>query len=420
MKVIYLFFLTFILCNIIEIPFYKEINDKKDLSELILYNKIYTFIDIGEPKQKIKTYFNFTQYYYYITDINLNGIYNKNNSKTYSLQIPFEKSYSKQEFDKGYSSLDNIYFQLKNNEIKLIEKFPFILVTKSKKNLTESIIELNYGIQFLLNEENFIYQLKQKKIISSYYFSIKYEDNNKWNIIIGDLPHLYDNTLSEEYYINAYSYLPSYQKGYDLKFNLVSYGNVNFQYSTVITFNNDYYGLISNHQVKEIIDNLFFEKYFKENKCFYDKFNGNDNTIFYYCNKNIDIAKFNGFSFYQKEMNYTFSLNYKDLFIELNGKYYFLIFFNENKNSNWIFGEIFFRKFQMTFEQEKKIIGFYIRKKKISSENTYFLIIVFLLILILGLIYIIYNLLIKRHRRKKANELIEDYDYIPNELHINN
>ena len=59
-------------------------------------------------------------------------------------------------------------------------------------------------------------------------------------------------------------------------------------------------------------------------------------------------------------------------------------------------------------------------KKKISSENTYFLIIVFLLILILGLIYIIYNLLIKRPRRKKANELMEDYDYIPNELHINN
>ncbi len=420
MKVIHLFYLPFILCNIIEIPFYKEINDKTDLSELILYNKIYTFVDVGEPKQKLKTYFNFTQYFYYITDINLNGIYNKNLSKTYSLQIPFEKSYIKQDFDKGYSSLDNISFKLKNNEVKLIEKFPFILVTKSKKNLTESIIGLNYGIQFLLNEENFIYQLKQKKIISSYYFSIKYEDNNKGNIIIGDLPHLYDNTLSEEYYIYTNSYLHSNQKSYDLKFTLVSYGNVNFQYSSIISFNNNYYGFISNHQVKGIIDNLFFEKYFKENKCFYDKFNGNDNTIFYYCNKNIDIAKFNGFSFYQKEMNYTFSLNYKDLFIELNGKYYFLIFFNKNEKSDWIFGEIFCRKYQMTFEQEKKLIGFYINKKKISSQNTYFIIIVFLLIFILGLIFIIYNLLINRPRRKKANELIEDYDYIPNELHINN
>jgi len=420
MKVIHLFYLTLTLCNIIEIPFYKEINDKKDLSELILYNKIYTFIDIGEPKQKIKTYFNFTQYYYYITDINLNGIYNKNNSKTYSLQIPFEKSYSKQEFDKGYSSLDNIYFKLKNNEIKLIEKFPFILVTKSKKNLTKSTIGLNYGINPLSTDENLIFQLKQKKIISTFYFSIKYENNNKGNIIIGDLPHLYDNTLSEEFYIYSYSYLPSYQKSYDLKFNLVSYGNISIQYSTIINFNNNYYGLISNNQIKENIDNYFFEKYFKENKCFYDKFNENNNIIFYYCNKNVDISKFNDFNFYKKEMNYTFSLNYKDLFIELDEKYYFLIFFNKNEKSNWIFGEIFFRKYQMTFEQDKKLIGFYVGKKKISSENTYFLIIVFLLILILGLIYIIYNLLIKRPRRKKANELMEDYDYIPNELHINN
>jgi len=103
MKIYHLLYLSLISCEIIEIPFTREINEKNKLSSQIFYNKIYTTMEIGEPKQKIKTYLNFSQNYYYITDKNLNGVYDKNISKTFSHKIPFEISYSKQDFEKGYS-----------------------------------------------------------------------------------------------------------------------------------------------------------------------------------------------------------------------------------------------------------------------------------------------------------------------------
>ena len=416
MNIILFFYIPLTYCHIIEIPFYREIKNEKDLTSFLYNNIIYTNLEIGEPKQKIKTYLNFTQYYYYITDISLNGIYNKNLSKTYKLTIPFEKSYFKQDFEKGFPSSEKISLNI-NKKILNLEKFPFILATKAKNKLCDSIIGFNFGNKLISMDENFIYQLKQKKVISSLYFTIKYENNNKGYIIIGDLPHNYDNTLKSEFYIYTSSYFPSSINSYELKFDLVSYGNEQIEYSTLIHFNYNFYGLISNYQMKEIVDMYFFNKYISEKKCFNNTFN-NNNTIYYYCNKDVDISKLKDISFFHKILNFTFVLNYKDLFVENNGKLYFLIFFENSSERKWIFGEIFFKKYQMTFEQDKKLIGFYVGRNNFSTSNTYFIIIFILILLIIGLIYIIYNLIINRPRRKKANELNEDFDYIPNELFI--
>ena len=71
--------------------------------------------------------------------------------------------------------------------------------------------------------------------------------------------------------------------------------------------------------------------------------------------------------------------------MEFNGKYYFLIVF-KNFKYKWIFGEPFFKKYQVTFDKNKKIFGFY-TKKQYHFNFTSTLIIILI-------IFFIYNYII--------------------------
>ena len=52
-----------------------------------------------------------------------------------------------------------------------------------------------------------------------------------------------------------------------------------------------------------------------------------NNLIHYICNKNVKLKNFPPLILYSKDSNLEFSLNYEDLFTEINGKYYFLVNF---------------------------------------------------------------------------------------------
>ena len=56
-------------------------------------------------------------------------------------------------------------------------------------------------------------------------------------------------------------------------------------------------------------------------------------------------------------MNYTFELTYKELFIELNGNYYFLV--TENSDETWSIGYPLLKKYQFVFNQDSRTVGFY-------------------------------------------------------------
>ena len=100
------------------------------------------------------------------------------------------------------------------------------------------------------------------------------------------------------------------------------------------------------------------------------------------------------------------------MFLKTKDKLFFLIIFRINSNYfYWEFGEIFFKKYQFIFDEEKGIIGFYNSKKKIAinySKIFIFLLFIFIIILILFIFKIIMN----KQRRLRANELEENYDYI--------
>ena len=152
----------------------------------------------------------------------------------------------------------------------------------------------------------------------------------------------------------------------------------------------------------------FLDYYLNKNDCHPNVYN---NYIFYFCPEN-NIQNFKDLYFYSKELNYTFVLTYTDLFIKDNDKYIFGIVFDNNVyNYFWNFGHIFLKKYYLTFDLEKRIIGLY-NKIENSIFNWGIIFDVILIIVILCLsIYILFHL--KKPRKIRANELQEDnYEYI--------
>ena len=100
------------------------------------------------------------------------------------------------------------------------------------------------------------------------------------------------------------------------------------------------------------------------------------------CDKNkivddifFDISTFPSLNFYHREMNYTFHLTYKELFIEINDIYYFLIVDILTNNDYWQLGVPFLRKYQTTFNIDTRKIYFY--NKEINLPKYLFFIYLF-------------------------------------------
>ena len=109
-------------------------------------------------------------------------------------------------------------------------------------------------------------------------------------------------------------------------------------------------------------------------------------------------------------MNFTFNEN--DLWYNFEGRKYFLVLF-QNYGEVWYLGKPFFKKYQIVFDQDSSVFGFYNENIIKSSYYNYnWIIIIFLIIIILGLIGYIFNYFLKTPRRKRVNELLEEIDYI--------
>ena len=132
----------------------------------------------------------------------------------------------------------------------------------------------------------------------------------------------------------------------------------------------------------------------------------------------------------------TFTLRKEHLFHEIYNRAYFLVVFKKAGNANgiWKLGEPFFSHFQFTFDQEKKILGFYnpamprmknddylksiqdeqnINVNNSNNKKKIAIIITISVISVLVLAVIAYFLgkKLNENRKKRANELKDDFDY---------
>ena len=125
--------------------------------------------------------------------------------------------------------------------------------------------------------------------------------------------------------------------------------------------------------------------------------------------------------FFNKDYNYTFELNPNELFIKNNNFYFFLVYFDHYPTDNWILGKPFLKKYQLTFDMDGKTIGFY---TNINKNGKYFYVkktskftaiaLIFCILIIIGLVAFIFIYLRRRQFKKRnANELDDDFTYIP-------
>ena len=188
----------------------------------------------------------------------------------------------------------------------------------------------------------------------------------------------------------------------------------------------------------ENIKKYYFNQYFENDKCKEivsdDKYSKGDSMII--CNLTIkeDLKNFPKLNLLYKELNANFTLTYKDLFIEIDNKIYFLITYPQGTNLVWNLGKILIKKYSFMFDQDKKQIYYiHFRNDDSADDNEYkndksnndvnnntrkdnkiyiYLSIIIIFIIIAGIVGFIFGRKIwEKHRKRKAFELDDNYDY---------
>ena len=437
--------------------------------DTIFSSTLSTNIKIGTPESEIRTFITPSLFYfgiipnYYINNstIDQNYIINKsetfkNISKTNKTHIyGYNEILAQEKFKfKTYN-----YTLKKYNEISLDEVY-FILGVKNEFNDSE-IYNLFIGLKpdYIYDEivTSLVHQIKKKNITNNYYFSFLYYYssgnknlynnsfliNTKCDLVIGEVLHKFKPDLFYESQLIKINTLKDdfYKTNWMIKFTKIFFysknnitNNITFTQNTKAYLNFDEYLIKGTYEYYENIKKDFFDDY--KNNCFT---NISDKYLVYYCEKsdNFTIENLKNFPkiyFQHIELNYTFELDYEDLFIEKDGKFWFLVVFGNNfKLNQWFFGNVFLRKYNFTFDIENKLIGFYNpnlpkidndqnedeknKKNYNNNEINYWMIIclVCCIVLIIVLIFVWKKFLKKENKKKRANELDDDYEYKVND-----
>ena len=395
-------------------PFNQIIKNESSFYENLYRTEYVSNILVGTPPQNIPLYLKFSQYYFYIcNDINYR-VYNRNLSKSFFTKNENETFYPSVDFSTCIFAYETLYLQF-NNKIKIIKDFPFIFAGKKKYDIIypSSIGLGNKGFESY-NFYNFIDFLYKNKEIESKIFFIHFINETYGNLIIGNKFEEYDNKKYKNYkFERTYTFLETlnfdWVIGCDTKVN-------NFllekEVEVMINMNVEYY--IFSENLKNYLNSIFFSKFFNQSICFIEEF---ANIYFlYYCDLSFEneIINFPNISFYQKELNHTFHINKNNLFRKFNNKIYFNAIFEKYGRKKTVLGKPLFLEYQIIFDLDKKMIGFYF-KNDIIKNNTIQRILIIIFLFIIIIIFLLYLFYFRKYyyRKHRKNELIENFDYIP-------
>ena len=451
--ILYFFLINSLLINIIKaliiLPLYhlpkkETISSSYELINNYMPNKLYSLIKVGNPPQNLELIITEDDLVFSIKKQNCllkNYFFDNNKSKTFKNITKEKKTTSK--FYECSEAEDSFFFYQNINssdDFITVNNLGFVLENSSKQKYGENskyncaILSLNlFRYNIANNDYNLIMELKNLGIIDNHIWTIKYINNNintdknsnnlEGYLILGDYPHIYEKEKYSS--INLRSSLNNmHEKGWNLQFRNITINNSDIltHYMTgVFSFDNNY--ILGTEEYKSKIANIFFRQYTQQGICFDD--GTNSHYFIYYCKKGEffnekNINSFPNLNFFHAEFNFTFQLTGKDLFLEKNNFYFFLIIFDRYDYKSWKFGKLFLNKYQFIFDHVSKKINFYIsqnnnEKKEIKNEekniyikNTSLLIIIFSIIavtsFVLGLI-IGKKKFGNKKRNKIANEL---------------
>lgn len=456
---LYVFFIEQVF-NYIVIPFktyhhYQKDEKKEDDEEYnsinfiqdYLNNKIYFPVEIGSPAKEVamilttqssglnigysicnkSEFTNLPQNYYE---------YKVENSSTYNLTTKNIKTYSNAIGGFKSTELFKFFSDLEKKEVYEIEDLPFIYTPKEDVFYKYEDGKICGLIGLTLYEKdtfqetyNLISLLKKMNITNNYVFSYEYEpeNNEEGKIIIGEYPHIYNkNKYNEEQLVNEYAVAEHYELVWGLMFNSIYFfdegknkTSINdIKYARFIPELNCIRGTKS---YRKAIEEEFFNYYINKNICRYD-----NNIMNCDANSEFKVEKFPTLYFLIKKFNYTFELDYNDLFVKKGNKYFFLMILPSSYTEHFEMGKVFLKKYFLTYDLDKRTINFYnknipiIKKEEIiNKENSSYSIylIIFAIVLIVAACAIGFYFGIKlyeKSRNKRKNEVDEDYDYALN------
>ena len=382
---------------------YNRYNTERELNDNsinhLLYNQIFTKVNIGKTSSPIYSFLTFNH-----SDINiispnyLNAItYNKESIKNNTLLIT-----------------DKIKFP--NTEIILNLTFN-LEIKENNENETFSYLGLNINN----NKNSFISQLKQNNIIIKKLFSILYKDYSltgdtefEGQILFGLLPHEMSTRYNEKdlYWtsiINDNNDVNNYPNDikWKIKFDSVYYNNDKESLNTKIAeFDISLNLIIGPEEYRQKILKNYFEKFINEKLCKEEIFFNQKDGQFYYayaCEIQYDIEDFPTLNFYSKDLNETFIMNYQQLLCVFKNKAYLKVVFKKNvENTKWILGRGFMEIFPLVFDVDNKKIGYY--KIQLGENHP---IIVFIFFTIVVSIFGIYFYKGLKYEKEQNKELIK-------------
>ena len=447
-------------------------NKENSFIHNLLFNTYYSKIEIGTPKQIIEAQISCQKYgislkegsclsseYYnkkYSSSIkekkhcenqNIYNFYNEISiNETISFPSDDNNNYNKIASN-NIKNFPLVYFkQLSEKEIDLIKKYGRKI--NLYEDLYEEIYNLNKNSSILETDKdgkaclligmsisspycclpniNIVSYLFKNNIIKDSNWAIKFYNNyekekdlNKKNydgdFIIGSPPHETspDKYKIEQFFISNALYYRNAQF-WQIYFNNIYFfqneNQINIGLDSNVQFDFDIRIIFGSHNYYNLINNNFFKNY--GDKCTFDV--EEKQYGIFKCDKNIEIDKFPSLFFYHKLYNYTFELNYKDLFEDKNDKKYFLVAFDMNEENLWKFGTIFLKKYFFVFNTEEKTIGFYnnkikVNKFQIKNLNT----IIWIFFVIISAIggFFLGKKIYYKIRTKRINELNDNFIY---------
>ena len=314
---IFLFFqFSFVKLIIIYLPINIEAIDENNFNftKSFLNRDVTTEIKIGTPYQKITPILSLTKSMFYISDI----FDIKNNSKTYKeIKLVNKPNIGK----KVYLSQDTFTFINEKNKEISFNDLPFLLNREVKNNTLNNLLGISPGLSYDNSNENLLIILKTNNITNSRIFTIKFDKYNKskGELIIGGYPSEYDKNYQEKNFQFMKVLVTYYDVAWSFNMNKIYYGNdcIMDKYELLVDFDINLNGIFAIKSLFDLIDQLYFNQYVNNSQCFF--YNVSNRYFYYVCDKNIDVTQFKDIKFFCKDMNYTFVINLKELYEEING-----------------------------------------------------------------------------------------------------
>ena len=185
--------------------------------------------------------------------------------------------------------------------------------------------------------------------------------------------------------------------------------------------------IVGTTNYSEYVEKNVFGIYLGLNQCHKGIFSQRPNLVgeeysYYFCDESLynNIKSvFKNIIFKQVTFSEKFELTFEDLFLRQNGYLIFLVIFSTHQHYYWSFGTPFLKKYQFDFDFENKKVGYYHIENKIidlKNETNIFTYIslTFLIIILTGILIVLGIFLGKNYfkiRKKRANELDDDFDY---------